>query len=60
MASAENHDNMAKSFGGSKAMAQHCASLASADRKQAKDYAALAKGQEQLSKGTTGGGKHKK
>jgi hypothetical protein len=60
MADAERHDKMAKSFFGSKSMPQHCSNLASADRKQAREYGALAKEQDQLSKGTTGGGQHKK
>jgi hypothetical protein len=61
IASAENHDKMAKAFGPSKSMAAHCASLAAADRKQAKDYSAMAKMQEQLAKGKPAktGGKHK-
>ena len=61
IASAENHEKMAKAFGNSKSMATHCASLAAADRKQAKDYTALAKAQEQLAKGNAAksGGKHK-
>jgi hypothetical protein len=58
MASAERHDQMAKSFAPSKSMASHCKDLASADRKQAADYTALAKAQDALAKGTpTGGGR---
>lgn len=59
LASAENHDKMAKAFGPSKSMAAHCRDLASAARRQANDYTALAKAQDALAKGTTGG-KHKK
>jgi hypothetical protein len=53
MANAEKHEQMAKSFGGSKSMAQHCANLASDYRKQAKEYTALAKAQNQLASGKT-------
>lgn len=59
LASAENHDKMAKAFGQSKSMAAHCKDLASAARKQANDYTALAKAEDALAKGTTGH-KHKK
>lgn len=51
-ADAERHDQMAKSFAPSKSMASHCRDLASADRKQAADYTALAKAQDALAKGT--------
>jgi hypothetical protein len=51
MTSAEKHDKMKKSFGSSKSMAQHCSNLASTDRQQAKEYTALARAQEQLSRG---------
>jgi hypothetical protein len=49
-ASAENHDKMAKGFHGKagERMAAHCKSLAAADRKQAQDYTALAKAEQQL------------
>jgi hypothetical protein len=59
-ASAERHDQMAKSFAPSKSMASHCRDLAAADRKQAADYTALAKAQDALAKGKTiaGGPKH--
>ena len=62
MGSAENHDKMAKLFEPSKSMAAHCAALAAEDRKQAKQYTALAKAQEDLAKGKTAktGAKHKK
>ena len=59
LASAENHEKMAKGFAPSKSMASHCVGLARADRKQASDYTALAKAQNALAKGTSGG-KHKK
>lgn len=55
-ASAENHDQMSTAFNGKahERMATHCRSLASADRKQAKDYTALAHEQEALSKEPSG------
>jgi hypothetical protein len=59
IASAEKHNQMAKSFGPSKSMTAHCKDLASTYRKQAADYTALAKTQNALAKGNAaaGGGK---
>jgi hypothetical protein len=49
-ASADKHDRMARGFLGKagERMSAHCKSLAAADRKQAADYTALAKAQQQL------------
>ena len=53
VADAQKHEEMAKAFAPSKSMAAHCATLAANDRKQAREYTALAKAQERLAKGKT-------
>ena len=60
LAAAKKHDEMAKSFAPSKSMAAHCATLAANNRRQAKEYTAMAKAQDQLAKGKATEKTHKK
>ena len=60
LANAKKHDDMAKSFAPSKSMAAHCAALAANDRRQAKEYTAMAKAQDRLAKGKSAQKTHAK